>query len=48
MLVFLILMAMAVVIILAFMLESGHAQFEKFERTGDGEGLLSGGEGETF
>jgi hypothetical protein len=40
-LVFLVLMAMAVVIILAFMLESGHAEFEKFERTGDAEGLFS-------
>jgi hypothetical protein len=41
MLVFLVLMTMAVVIILAFMLESGHAEFEKFERTGDAEGFLS-------
>lgn len=38
--VFLVLMAMAVVIILAFMLESGHAEFEKFERSGDAEGFL--------
>jgi hypothetical protein len=41
MLVFLVLMAMAIVVILAFMLESGHAEFEKFERTGDAEGFLS-------
>jgi preprotein translocase subunit SecG len=47
MLVFVALMAMAVVIILAFMLESGHAQFEKFEGGGDNEGLFSRREKET-
>lgn len=44
--VFLVLMAVAGVVILAFMLESGHTEFEKLQRGVDGDGLLRGSDRE--
>ena len=44
--VFFVLMAIAGVVILAFMLESGHTQFEKLQRGADWDGLLRGSDRE--